>query len=232
MWIAFFVLQTAISLPADEEGIRIVLVGDSTVTDHAGWGLGFKHHVTATTHCINTARGGRSSKSFLEEGHWTNALALSGDFYLIQFGHNDQPGKGPKRETDPETTYPQFMARYVDDARAIGATPILVTSLVRRNFAPGPGNRIHSTLTPYAEAVKRLGAEKQVPVVDLHASSKALCERLGREGCEAFSPIKEDGSVDTTHLNARGSLLFAGLVVEALRTAVPDLADALETPPD
>ena len=49
----------------------------------------------------NTAANGRSSKSFIDEGKWAAALALKGDYYLIQFGHNDEPGKGPERETDP-----------------------------------------------------------------------------------------------------------------------------------
>ena len=73
---------------------------------------------------------------FIDEGRWRGALALKGQYYLIQFGHNDEPGKGPERETDPKTTYFQNMARYVDEVRAIGATPVLVTSLVRRTFDP------------------------------------------------------------------------------------------------
>jgi len=234
--LAAMVLVGLTASPAADDGntpqkLRIVLVGDSTVTDHAGWGLGFKQSVTGPAECINTARGGRSSRSFIDEGHWTNALALKGDYYLIQFGHNDQPGKGPKRETDPETTYTQFMARYVDEARAIGATPILVTSLVRRKFEAPDDVRIRSTLTPYVDAVKRLAAERDVPVIDLHASSKALCEQLGREGCYAFSPVNEDGSYDTTHLNAKGRALFAQLVVAPLRDQVPELQPVLLEPP-
>src|SRR5205809_236549 len=77
--------------------IRIVLVGDSTVTDDSGWGLGFKQLLTDRAECINTAANGRSSKSFIDEGRWQAALARRGDFYLIQFGHNDQPGKGADR---------------------------------------------------------------------------------------------------------------------------------------
>ena len=51
---------------------------------------------------------------------------------LIQFGHNDQPGKGPERETSPETTFREYMSRYVDEARWAGSKPVLVTSLTRR----------------------------------------------------------------------------------------------------
>ena len=82
--------------------IRIVLVGDSTVTDRSGWGLGFKQFLTDRAECINTAQGGRSSMSFMQEGRWTNALVLKGDYYLIQFGHNNEPGK-PGRSTDMPT---------------------------------------------------------------------------------------------------------------------------------
>ena len=80
--------------------VRIVMVGDSTVTDEVGWGLGFKQHVQDSADCINLAWNGRSSKSFIAEGLWERALAARADYILIEFGHNDMPGKGPDRETD------------------------------------------------------------------------------------------------------------------------------------
>jgi hypothetical protein len=64
-------------------------------------------------------------------------------------GHNDMPGKGPERETDPNTTYREYLSRYVDEARAAGAKPILVTSMTRRNFS---GGKIKSDLVPYVAA--------------------------------------------------------------------------------
>jgi pectinesterase len=84
------------------------------------------------------------------------------------------------------------------------------------------------------EAVKKLAAEKNVPLLDLHARSKELCEKMGREGCLTFSPVKVvDGTnvVDNTHLNARGSVLFARIVVGELRKAVPELAPCLRDEP-
>jgi len=65
--------------------IRIVLVGDSTVTDHSGWGRGFKQFLGGEVECTNIAQSGRSSKSYRAEGHWDRALKLHGDYYLIQF---------------------------------------------------------------------------------------------------------------------------------------------------
>ena len=205
--------------------VRIVLVGDSTVTDDSGWGLGFKQSVKEPAECINTAANGRSSKSFIDEGRWKDALALEGDYYLIQFGHNDEPGKGPERETDPATTYTQFMGRYVDEARAIGATPILVTSLTRRIFDKSGSGKIVSTQTPYVDAVRMLAAGKRVPLLDLFARSVELSERMGDAALVDLSPTNPaTGGVDTTHLNAKGSVIFAHLVVEELRKTVPNLA--------
>ena len=209
---------------------HIVLVGDSTVTDLSGWGLGFRQFVNDGATVSNVAQNGRSSKSFIAEGHWAKALALKGDYYLIQFGHNDQPGKGADRETDPATTFTENMTRYVDEVRALGATPILVTSLTRRNFSPTDPARIDSTLTPYVEAVKRIAAAKNVPLIDLHARSLALCEALGPVETAKLNPLTDDKS-DTTHLDAMGSALFARLVVEELRRVVPVLAPVLLTEP-
>jgi polygalacturonase len=203
--------------------IKIVLVGDSTVAIKSGWGPGFQQLLTDRVECTNTAAGGRSSRSFISEGRWQAALALKGDYYLIQFGHNDQPGKGPERETDPETSYREFMSRYVDEARAIGAKPVLVTSLVRRQWNQSGDGKITSTLEPYAAAVRKIAAEKNVPLVDLHAASKELCEQLGRERCNELSPLVSN-RVDNTHLNAKGSAVFGRLVATKLVEAMPELA--------
>src|ERR1043165_3144160 len=102
------------------------------------------------------------------EGWWEKALAHKPAWLLIQFGHNDQPGKGPERETDPNTTFAANLARYVDETRAAGEKPVIITSLTRLIFQDG---HIVSTLTPYVDAAKRVAAEKNVPLVDLHARS-------------------------------------------------------------
>lgn len=212
--------------------IKIILVGDSTVTDSAGWGLGFKQLLTDKVELVNTAQGGRSSQSFRNEGRWTNALALKGDYYLIQFGHNNEPGK-PGRSTDMPT-FVSNMVSYVEEAQAIGAKPILVTPLTRRQWDKSNPGKIKSSLAPYAEEVKKIAAEKHVPVIDLHASSKALCESLGKEKCLEFSPLKTvngTNAVDGTHLNAQGSAMFARLVVEELSKAAPELAPRFRTEP-
>jgi pectinesterase len=208
--------------------IRIVLVGDSTVTDEAGWGLGFRDLVTGAVEIVNVAAGGRSSKSFIDEGRWAEALAKKGDYYLIQFGHNDEPGKGPERETDPKTTYREYMARYVDESRAAGGKPVLITSIVRRHY--NEDGTIRTTQTPYVEAVRALAAGKRVPLADLHAITLADAEHAGDDVWADLSPRDAQGGIDRTHLNAKGSEVVARLLADALREAVPDLAPYLKPP--
>jgi len=225
------VATAQIDAPAAKPKIRIVLVGDSTVNDGGGWGYGLKRFLTGGAECTNTAANGRSSKSFITEGRWEKALALKGDYYLIQFGHNDEPGKGPDRETDPATTYPQNLARYVDGARAIGATPVLITPLTRRNFDKSGNGKLSPSLAPYVEAMKKLAAERHVPLVDLHTRSVEYCEKIGPAETAKLNPAGKDGKPDTTHLNAQGRMVFARLVVEELRQAVPELAPVLRDEP-
>jgi pectinesterase len=201
--------------------IGIVLVGDSTVTDDAGWGAGFRRLLAGSVDVVNMSAAGRSSKSYITEGRWAEALAMRGDYYLIQFGHNDEPGQGPKQETDPKTTYRAHMARYVDEARAAGAKPVLITSLVRRLY--NPDGTIRTTQTPYVEAVRALAREKQVPLVDLHTITKADAEHAGEEVWADLSLRDDKGEVDRTHLNEKGGDVVARLIVDALRAAVPEL---------
>jgi len=214
--------------------VKIVLVGDSTVNDHQGWGVAFKGLLKDDAQCVNWAQNGRSSKSFLAEGWWKKALAEKPDYVLIQFGHNDCPGKGPDRQTDPATTYRQYLAQYIDEARAAGATPILVTSMTRRNFSRA--GKIVSDLIPYATAASQLAAEKNVPCIDLHARSIALLDQMGPEASAAFDPAPPAGSVpstrparpDHTHLSPHGAQVMAKIVAEELRQAVPQLAAYLK----
>ena len=213
--------------------IKIVLVGDSTVNDQGGWGYGFKQFLTPEVECINTAQNGRSTMSFMREGRWTNALALHGDYYFIQFGHNNEPGK-PGRSTDMPT-FVSDMKKYVDDARAIGAKPVLVTPLSRRQWDKANPGTIRSSLAPYAEEVRKIAAEKNVPFVELHDRSKEYYEKVGKAACEKFSPVKTvDGtnSFDGTHLKGEGRVLMARLVVAELRKSVPKLAPHLLPEPN
>ncbi len=204
--------------------VKIVLEGDSTVNNGGGWGPGFCADLTPNVDCVNLARNGRSSKSYYDEGVWKDVLAQHADYILIQFGHNDMPGKGPERETDPETTYPANMRRYIDEARAEGARPVIVTSLSRRNFKDGV---LVEDLTAYANAARRVAEEEGVPVIDLNAESTRLLRTMTQAQADQFDAVGHPGAsgstLDRTHLNAHGSEVFGRMVADDLARVCPEL---------
>jgi pectinesterase len=222
---------------------RIVLVGDSTVASKTGWGDAFAQLLKPGVECLNVGRPGRSSKSYRDEGHWRKALEAKPTWVLIQFGHNDQPGKGPALETDARTTFRENLARYIAEARAIGAKPVLVTSLTRRNFnAQGKiqpehlepmsdtqGKRIPDFLQDYVEATRAVAAEQHVPLIDLNARSVERLNRLGPQAAEAFDAKSRNPSIpDKTHLSEYGATETAKLVAEEIRKNIPALAGRLK----
>ena len=210
------------SLADAQKPIKIVLAGDSTVNDEGGWGEGFRKCFGPPVKVINLAKNGRSSKSFRDEGLWDPALAARPDFILIQFGHNDQPGKGPERETDPATTYRANLVRYVEDARAIGAIPILVTSIVRRNF-DAEGKIKRDYLVEYAAAVRALAEEKNVPLIDLYTLTLSQAEALPPYKRETLNATTKDGKTDTTHLGPKGRLEIGLIAAREFVRAAPQV---------
>jgi lysophospholipase L1-like esterase len=204
--------------------IKIVLAGDSTVNNGGGWGPGFCADLTPNVDCVNLARNGRSSKSYYDEGAWKDVLAQHAGYILIQFGHNDMPGKGPARETDPDTTYAANMRRYIGEARAAGARPVIVTSLSRRNYKDG---KLVEDLTAYAAAAKRVAEEEGVPVIDLNAESTRLLRSMTQEQADQFDavghPDANGSTLDRTHLNAHGSEVFGRMVADDLARVCPEL---------
>lgn len=216
--------QKSADKQTEKAKVRIVLVGDSTVTDQAGWGVGFKKMLNDQAECINVAVGGRSSKSYIDEGRWEKALALKGDYVFLQFGHNDEKGKGPERETEPDTTYTANMTRYVDDVRAAGGKPILVTSLVRRLYDKN-GKLPDTNLTRYVRAVRKIAEEKKVPLIELYSRSVDYFEKIGEEASVKYEPKDEKtGGPDRTHLNEQGSIVIGQIVAGEAQKVVPELA--------
>lgn len=167
---------------AQSPPVRIILVGDSTVAPHNGWGPGFCADVTPQVTCLNLAKNGRSSSSYRAEGSWSAVLdrlksnsSYSATYVFIQFGHNDQPGK-PGRSTDLATEFPVNMRGYVRDVKAAGAIPVLITPLTRRTFHEG---LLKNDLVPWADATKKVGAEENAPVLDLNSESAAAVQKMG-----------------------------------------------------
>lgn len=179
---------------------KILLVGDSTTQVLSGWGGSFcAYHVSAFLACIDLARGGRSTRSFRVEGSWDMAMkemTVAGYekvYVLIQFGHNDQHGR-PGRSTDLATTFPGNLRRYVEDARSVGAVPVLVTPLVRRTFKDG---KLNNDLADWSDAVRKVAADLKVPLVDLNARSAEAVQAMGAAVATRLAPQAPSAAILT-----------------------------------
>jgi len=199
----------------------IGIAGDSTVatygddTPQKGWGQFIQPYFDAGVTVENLAKGGRSTKTFLSEGLWAELMAKKPDIVLIQFGHNDSHTPDHPEHTDAQGEYKVLLTRFVKEARAIGAEPILITPVQRRTAVDG--------LIPYSDAMKAVAAASHVKLIDLHQLSGELYVRLGKVGTAALE--KPD---DRTHFNAVGAHQMAAIVLEGLVNAEPQLRPHLK----
>ena len=183
----------------------------------------------------NHAESGRALYSFRGERRLEKILSTiqPGDYLFIQFGHNDQKDK--RDGSGPFTSYKKDLKSYLAAAREKKAHPVLVTPMERRRWKDG---KPQQTLTDFAEAVREVGKEQEVPVIDLHAMSLEFYQALGEEGSKKAlvhyppntfpnqnSPLK-----DGTHHSNYGAHQLARCIVQGIRQQIPDLARNLRSP--
>jgi lysophospholipase L1-like esterase len=228
--------QQPSSESANPSHVKVVLIGDSTVATGGGWGPGFCVHMKPGNECLDLAVNGSSTKSFLDKGLWDKALAEHGQYYFIQFGHNDQKDI-PFLHTDPQTTFKQNLHRFINDVRNIGGTPILVTSLSRRNY--DGTTLIIDPLHDYAAATREQAAQDHVPVIDLYRMSVAMLTPMTQEQADRYDAnvhpdAKAEGATptkpDRTHLNDLGKATFGDMVARAAYRQIPDLKEYIISP--
>ncbi|WP_053219941.1 rhamnogalacturonan acetylesterase [Virgibacillus senegalensis] len=221
--------------------LQIYLAGDSTVCTYgkerapqAGWGQMFPRYLKPGAVCINHAVGGRSSKSFINEGR-LKAIANElkpDDYLLIQFGHNDSKPEHERR-THPFITYQDYLKQYISFARQKLANPVLVTPVQRRYFSEN--GRVKDTHGDYPIAVRKLATSESVPLIDLTKDTTVLLEGLGPEiSKKLFMWIEPGvshsypyGLKDNTHFNEQGADKVAGLVCDKIKKLQLPLADFL-----
>lgn len=213
-----------------QKNLTIYLAGDSTMqtykeaeTPMRGWGqyLGefFKDNVTV----VNKAIGGRSTRTFIEEGRWQSILGEleQGDWVFIQFGHNDQ-STNPARHTTPED-YRANLIKFVKDARSKKAHPLLLTSITMRIF--GEDGEVRNGLGVYPEITREVAKALNVPLIDLNKKSSLYVRGLGKEASKEVYMWLEpgehkkypDGLQDNTHLQEPGALKIAELAAKGIR---------------
>jgi lysophospholipase L1-like esterase len=217
----------------------IYMVGDSTMADkplfppqpERGWGQMLSAYLVPEVRVVNFAANGRSSKSFREEGLWKRVMDRlhAGDYVIIQFGHNDEKKRGDVPVTRPFGSFKDNLVRYVREVREKQGNPILATPVARRVF--DEKEKIADTHGEYAVAIRQVGAEQRVPLIEMERRSSELLARLGPELSKhlfMWCALGEwdtvpGGREDNTHFNAYGASRMCDIAVDELRTSVPEL---------
>ncbi|MCR8666793.1 rhamnogalacturonan acetylesterase [Aestuariibaculum sp. M13] len=233
-------------LNAQKRTTTVFLIGDSTMClydesrfPQMGWGMPFQYFFDETVTIENHAKGGRSSRSFLEENRWQPVLysLQEGDYVLIQFGHNDaQNSKDhPDRKTTPEE-YKIYIGNYISETRLKGATPIIISPVTRWIFDDeGKASECHE---PYLKALKEISEEQKVSLIDLDSKSRNLLDSMGK-ACSRylymyFEPGEyfrfPDGYPDNTHFTEFGARKMAELVLQGIMEQNLDLTNHIIQP--
>lgn len=214
-------------------------IGDSTMANkpkpeenpERGWGqmlpLFFNDNITIDNRAVN----GRSTRSFISEKRWDDILKTlkKGDYVFIQFGHNDQKEKDSTRFTNPHTAYRHNLIRFVNETRAKGATPILFSSIVRRNF--NEKGVLISTHGDYPLETRLVAQEYNVPFIDMEYYTELLEQSYGPEKSKQLHlhfkageiPYYKEDKADDTHLGVKGATAIAKIAVEELKKTKLDI---------
>lgn len=255
----------------DSSKPTVWIIGDSTVSSFAdnyyypryGWGTQIDKYLDGTYEVKNIALSGRSSKSYVNDKEYNELTSgmKQGDYLLIGFGHNDEKAEAD-RYTDPNGDYKtagsfanSLYENYIKPAQAAGTTVILCTPIVRRTATTEwSDSNLHITKDSgdfkggdYAQSIRNLGKELNIPVVDMTKMTKELYDTLGPDetvNLHAWTSSKAT-SVDNTHTNIYGGTYNAYLVTKTIKelgvagisehiTAkeAPVKADVLKSNPD
>jgi lysophospholipase L1-like esterase len=239
------VFSAGLSASETTNGFTVHLIGDSTMADkpllpanpERGWGQLLPIYFNDNVKVVNYAMNGRSSKSFIDEGRWKKVVAAlkPGDYVIIQFGHNDEKDKDPKRYTQAFGSYQTNLLLFIRESREHQATPILATPIARRKFAAA--GQLTDTHGDYPKAMREVAQREKVALLDLNTRSMELLAKLGPEPSKRLfdwmAPGEFDrypkGLSDDTHLNAFGACRICDLATEEMKTAVPALAANLNS---
>src|SRR5262252_7523764 len=224
----------------------LFIIGDSTVRNGRGdgaggqWGWGDligPFFDQSKINIVNSAIGGRSSRTYMTDGHWDQVLGRlkPGDFVIMQFGHNDggeindtSRARGSLRGIGDETqeidilltkkhevvhTFGWYLRKFTADIRARGATPIICSLIPRKIWKDGKIVRNTDTYAGWAADVARV---EHVAFVDLNEIIARKYDELGPDPVE---PLFADPH---THTSLAGAQLNARCVVEGLRSLKPN----------
>lgn len=244
-------------LPTDT--VTVFMIGDSTMANkpldkenqERGWGQMLPIYFEGAIKIDNHAVNGRSSKSFINEGRWEKVREQirPGDYVIIQFGHNDEKIKSPDRYTIPGSTFDENLKKFVNETREKGGTPILMNSIVRRNFPangiaaaqtddrqktwkkglenyPAEGDTLMDTHGDYRFAPRNVAEEMGVVFIDMNTLTHELVQGLGKESSKAlymWMPVGKYEFAPNGRIDNTHLTVYGGIVVS--RLAVNALAE-------
>jgi len=217
---------------------NLYLVGDSTMALHpaseglglVGWGVQFPSFTTGIT-VVNKAVSGRSARSYWREGKWAavQALLTTGDYVVIEFGHNDggSPdtsdrasvvGDGSATQTvtladgtvEVVQTFPTYLKWMIDGAISKGATPI-ISSQTPNNPYEGVDTIVNPVPNRFEGYASGAATAKGVPFVSHWTGTISYYEKLGKATVDGYFPV------DHTHTNAAGATSVAWAFLSALK---------------
>lgn len=191
----------------------------------------------------NRAIGGRSARSFYDEGKLDQALEVicPGDFMFVQFAHNDNTAIRPNRYIAPEE-FPYYLQRYVDACARRGVQCVLVTPVTMRIM--DEQGRFKIAFNNYRMKMMELAREQDIPLLDLAERSTAYLNEIGEEASKDIYLWLEEGEYpdgayaagvsDKAHLQEYGAKIYAnivaGLIAEYDRDHRLDVLKALVEP--
>ncbi len=238
---------------------------DENTTDKRGWGMYLGSFFDPAFVTVNNrGKSGADTRSFYTQAaYWPSVKSQmsAGDYLIIQFAHNDEgtvtngmdnleyaaycqekglPAPTDARGTNPQTTYRDFLRKFIDEARALDVNPILVGPICRKYFS---GNTIRrngqhdlgdkfskiengvlyenqrlpegdSTMS-YVKAMKVVAAEKNVPFIDLTDATRQMYLEYGEAQCTQLLFCNGDN----THTNAMGGNLIARQAAQMMKDA-------------
>ncbi|TDD94080.1 rhamnogalacturonan acetylesterase [Flavobacterium cellulosilyticum] len=239
-----FLLVLLISLNCFAQKPTIYGIGDSTMANKVnpnenperGWGQMVPLFLSDKIQFDNRAVNGRSTRSFINEKLWDavyNKLK-PGDYVFIQFGHNDAKEKDSLRYTNPHTAYRHNLIRFVTETREKGATPIIFSSIIRRNF--NEVGVLIPTHGDYTLEARLVAQELNVPFIDMEYYTELLEQSYGPEKSKKLHlhykageiPYYKEDKADDTHLCVKGATEVAKIAINELMKTKLELVNYIK----
>jgi lysophospholipase L1-like esterase len=238
------IIITLIALAAfvtpPKKKITVWLIGDSTMSikdpktyPETGWGMPFVYFFDSTVKVDNRAQNGRSTRTFMEESRWQPVVDAmqEGDYVFVQFGHNDEVKT--KKSYTTEEVFKSNLVKYITDTRSKKANPVLLTPVARRSF--DSAGHVTGTHDVYAQIVRDVAKENNVPLIDLDKEGQALYQQWGVERSKLLfnqlapgeHPNYPQGKEDNTHFNELGARMIAQIVLKNIRSLNLELVERI-----